>query len=645
MDCSGIPVVILAGGKGTRMGNLTAAVPKPMVPLAGKPILDHQIELAGRYGLRDIIILTGHLGDVIESHYGDGSRYGVSIRYNRESKPLGTAGSVREIASWLDRDFFVWYGDTIMDIDLPSMLAFHHRHKPAGTLLVHPNDHPYDSDILEMDDNARISAFHPKPRDEHAYVHNLVNAALYILSPTVFDFMEQDTFTDFARDIFPKMISGGTPLYAYKTPEYIKDVGTPHRLAEVEADMRSGKIARLNKRYPRAAVFFDRDGVINEEVDCLSDIDQFRLLDRVPQAVKLINSSEYLAVAVTNQPAVAKGFLDEPRLDAIHAKMETLLGCHGAYFDGIYYCPHHPHKGFEGERPELKIECDCRKPNTGMIGRACADMHIDAEKSFMIGDRTVDIQTGINAGMRTILLRQGYAGSDGMYDCTPDYTFSDLYEAADFIVQRYPKLAALCSDLIGTYVTPVFEADPAASPVIAIGGLARSGKSTLASVMYDVLCRKGIDAQRLSLDAWILDHRYRTGSMDVRQRFDYETMCADLEQILHNQPVMLNRYDARTRTVTPRAERFQLNAGQALVIDGCLALDVDCIQTTAALRVYTAIAEPVRKDRFYDFYRYKGLPESEVDDLYAQRQIDESPVVSATQNCAHRVIDMEDFLR
>ena len=137
------------------------------------------------------------------------------------------------------------------------------------------------------------------------------------------------------------------------------------------------------------------------------------MLSDVPDAIKKINSSEYLTIIVTNQPVIARGEVTIEELNNIHNKMETLLGYSGAYIDGLYYCPHHPDKGFEGERKEYKIECNCRKPKPGMLLKAADEYNIDLSDSWMIGDSKNDILCGKNAGCKT-----GYIGKEADFDCT-----------------------------------------------------------------------------------------------------------------------------------------------------------------------------------------------------------------------------------
>lgn len=433
-------LIILAGGKGTRMGELARQLPKPMIPIAGKPLLEHQIDLARRYGITDVILLTGYLGDVIEDYFGDGAEFGVRIRYHREASPLGTAGALKEIESWIDDDFLVFYGDIVMDVDLERLTAFHRAHRPLATLVVHPNNHPHDSDLLAMDAAGRITGFFPKARRADASYRNLVNAALYVLSPELLRAIPSGQFADLGRDIFPALVQGGAPVFGYNTPEYLADVGTPERFCKVEADLRSGQVARRNGARPRPAVFLDRDGVLNVERGHINRPEDLELLPGVAEAVRRLNAAGYLTVVVTNQSNVAKGFCSEEQLERIHARLETLLGQEHAWLDRIYYCPHHPHKGFAGERAELKTVCTCRKPSPGMIHRATEELNIDLAQSFLVGDRASDIEAGQAAGLTTFLVGNGAGSPDGLGAVRPDYVCDDL-AAAVAIVQSQGQRA------------------------------------------------------------------------------------------------------------------------------------------------------------------------------------------------------------
>lgn len=396
-------LVIIAGGKGTRLG--LKNIPKPMCPINEKPLLQYQVELAKRYGIDEIFILSGHLSHVIIDYFGDGSRFGVKIHHIVEPYPLGTAGSLKLIEDKLSERFLVFYGDVVMDFDISSFIEFDsYDTETLGTLLVHPGNHPYDSDLVEVNSKDEITGFLPKPHPKDLLYRNLNNAAVYILSPKIFHYITKDKNLDFGKDIFPKLVTEGQRLRAYDTPEFIRDMGTPERLKVIEKDVISGLVSSLNKNIPRKAIFLDRDGTINENMDTYPTVEGFKLLPGVAEAIRMINESHYLAVVVTNQPMVAKGFLTTKMLENIHKKMETLLGEEGAYVDRIYFCPHHPEKGFVGEIQDLKIDCDCRKPKPGMLLQAACALNIDLANSWMIGDSQIDIEAGKKAGCKTLLV-------------------------------------------------------------------------------------------------------------------------------------------------------------------------------------------------------------------------------------------------
>lgn len=256
-------VVIIAGGQGTRISSVNNEIPKAMIPVAGKPVLEYQVELAIRYGLTDFIFVIGYLGNVIKDYFGDGSKWNITITYYHEQVPLGTAGAISQIAHLLAEDFFMFYGDTVMDIALDEMLKFHKEHQSEATLFIHPNDHPYDSDIVEIDAEARLRQLHIKPHPEGFVSRNLVNASLFILSPRVIDYIPKGQKVNFEKHVFPKCLAEGMRMYGYVSAEYIKDMGTPDRYEKVCQDVISGKVLHLNKMYSRRAVFLDRDGVIN----------------------------------------------------------------------------------------------------------------------------------------------------------------------------------------------------------------------------------------------------------------------------------------------------------------------------------------------------------------------------------------------
>jgi D,D-heptose 1,7-bisphosphate phosphatase len=390
-------IVIIAGGKGTRIASVSTDIPKAMIPVDGKPVLEYQLEMAKRYGYNDFIFIIGHLGEQIEDYFGDGSQWDVSISYYKEIAPLGTAGALAYLTDQLTDDFFVFYGDTVMDFDMNEMLQYHKKKHADATLFVHPNDHPYDSDIVDLDKNNRIRCFYSKPHSDSFVSRNIVNAALFIFTPKILKTIEKGVKCHIEKTILPQCLSAGMNLYGYISPEYIKDMGTPERYYSVCEDLISGKVSKLNKSNPRPAIFLDRDGVINKEVDLLYKLEQLELIEGAAEAIRYINKKGYLAIIITNQPVIARNLCSIEELEYIHAKLETMLGKEGAYINAIYYCPHHPDAGYPEERKEYKIKCNCRKPAPGMLLKAATDFNINMSESYMIGDHASDVLAGQNA--------------------------------------------------------------------------------------------------------------------------------------------------------------------------------------------------------------------------------------------------------
>ena len=397
--------VIMAGGKGTRVASVSRDIPKPMLPVNGKPVLEHQIACLQRQGITDIILSIGHLGDQIQAYFGDGSRFGVHIRYLREAVPLGTAGALYDLKGSVDEDFFLINGDLIFDVDLHRLMAFHKAAQAAATLLGHPNDHPYDSGVILADAQGRVSGWLTK-EDERGWYRNCVNAGIHVLSPALLEKLDAPRKTDLDRELLKPLIPTGK-VYVCRTPEYVKDMGTPERIAQVERDLQTGLVERKNLRQRQRAVFLDRDGTINRHVGFLRRPEEFQLLEGAAEAIRRINRSGYLAIVVTNQPVIARGEVTWEGLEEIHRKMETLLGREGAYLDDLFICPHHPDRGFPGEVPAYKMDCGCRKPKPGLLLQVAEKYHIDLPGSWMVGDQLQDAQAGEAAGCRAVTLAGG----------------------------------------------------------------------------------------------------------------------------------------------------------------------------------------------------------------------------------------------
>ena len=397
----------MAGGKGTRITSIASDIPKPMISICGKPVLQHEIECLRDQGFKDIIITVSYMADTIIDYFKDGSGFGVSIEYFVEKEPLGNAGALFRIKDKLTDDFLLLNADSLFNIDFNRFVRYHEEKGGLVTLFTHPNSHPYDSGLLFCDDNKSVIRWLSKEDDRPTWYKNRVNAGLHVINKKVLEVVIDTPKIDLDRQLL-KPLAGSGQMFAYDSPEYVKDMGTPDRYYAVCKDFEKGLIQNKNLCNKQKAIFLDRDGTINNYVGFLRHIDDFELIDGVAEAIRRINNSGYLAIVVTNQPVIARGEVSLEELNEIHNKLETLLGKEGAYIDGLYYCPHHPHKGYEGERTEYKIECDCRKPKPGMLLKAAEDFNIDLSRSWMIGDDENDVLAGQNAGCKTIRLNKDY---------------------------------------------------------------------------------------------------------------------------------------------------------------------------------------------------------------------------------------------
>lgn len=577
-------VAILAGGQGTRLKERTGSLPKPMALIRGRPVLEHQMELCKRDGFTRIALLVHYEHETIRAHFGDGTAFGVALHYCIEREARGTAGALLDALPALDDRFVVLYGDTYADVDLRAIWSTHENAAASATLLLHPNDHPHDSDLVEVDAGGRVIAVHPYPHPHDVPHRNLVNAALYVMERRpLAGVIPADRKTDIAKHTFPAMLSSGLRLQAHITPEYIKDMGTPDRLDKVERDILAGLPERLSTRFPRTAVFLDRDGTINVEVNHLSRPEQLELLPGVPQAVRALNRAGVLAICITNQPVVARGEVTMSGLQRIHAKLDHLLGESNAYLDGLYVCPHHPDRGFPGEVSELKIQCECRKPRTGLFDQAIRDLGIDRRESWMVGDTTSDIAAGRRAGLRTVLLRTGIAGADRKHPCDPDFIAPDLGAAVEWILHGHASVARQLFEVCGEAVT---------ARLVLIGGPERSGKTSTARVLREIMATAGRVAHVICLDAWLRPAATDGQQAGVLSRYDMEAAGKSLL------PLLLAR--DRWSACIPQLQWDSLRSigpDDLVIVEGVTALMDDALLARASVRIYVDTPAEIQRQR------------------------------------------------
>lgn len=619
--------IILAGGKGTRLGKLTEEIPKPMLKLVGKPLMEYHIELLKRYGITDVFITVNYLKDSIIEHFGQGEKFGVNIQYFEEKEPLGTVGGVKGLEDQLSEDFLVIYGDVMVEMDLKRLIDFHHLNKSSATLVLHPNDHPYDSDLVAVDKKDKVTAFIPKPHSNDKYYANLVNAGVYLLNKKVLKFIEPNKKADFGSDIFPILVNQ-LPFYGYNTPEYMKDMGTPDRLVKVEEAIISGKVFRRNLEQKQKAIFLDRDGVINDDTEFIKSPKEMRLLPGTSDAVSLINKSEYLAIVATNQSVIARNLCTEEGLHEIHSKMETDLGTDHAYLDKIYYCPHHPDKGFPDENPIYKIDCDCRKPKPGMLLQAAEKYNIELSESYMIGDHERDIQAGKAAGCITV----GVATGKGFKKTITksDYFFPNLKEAVDFIIREpYKNTAQIVLETIDKSGKSPF--------IIAVGGNSQSGKTTFSAYLKQFLIQQGKHVLKIDLDDWILPKDERKSTHDVMHNFQQDKLTSDLKRIMKGGMIELEGY-AKIEGNKPVPVNYLLKQENVIIIEGVIGLALPYLLEIADLKIFKSIEENSHKDRIMKYFHWKGYSSEESEQRYVLRKSSEYDFISSTYKNADLTI-------
>ncbi len=433
--------VIMAGGKGTRISSVASDIPKPMIDLCGKPILERQLECLKKQGIKEVILVIGHLGEKIVEYFGDGSLLGMKISYIKEEVPLGTAGGlyyIKDVYGSYSKDepILLINGDLVFDINIGRFYKFHKEKKADITLFTHPNNHPYDSALIVTDHEGKIIEWLNK-EDPRGDYKNRVNAGIHILEPRILQdiwSVDKPVKLDLDRDIIKQGINDkNLKAYAYDSPEYVKDMGTPDRYAQVCKAFMNGIVEKKSLLKKQKAIFFDRDGTINEHpggIYFITKPEKMTLIPGVAQAISRVNDSGYLAIVVTNQPVIARGDCTFEELELIHNRMERLLGDEGAYLDDIIFCPHHPDKGFEGERPEYKIQCECRKPKPGMLFKMAEKYNIDLSESYMIGDSKSDMLAGKMAGCSNCYINKDCSEADEVFY---NYCTHNLTNAVDWI--------------------------------------------------------------------------------------------------------------------------------------------------------------------------------------------------------------------
>jgi histidinol-phosphate phosphatase family protein len=630
---------IVAGGLGTRAAEMTGdRLPKALLPVGGIPIIFRQLRVLRREGVAGVSILAGHLGDRLQAALApEAAALGLTLQIIVERTPLGTAGCL----SALDRvteETLIVYGDMLFDVALASLQEFHRHQHALLTIVVHPNDHPRTSDLI-IEDDGLVKAILPYGRPRENDHRNLVPTGLYLASANFFPSIEPGVKTDMIRDLLPALVASGARVAAYNTPEYLRDVGTPARHALAERDLAAGRVEAQNNAHRRSAIFFDCDGVLNDEPGVQGAVspDDVRIIPGAGAAVRRAHEAGRITVAVTNRPQVAKGFVTFEGLSHILGRLEALLAEDGGVLDRLYFCPHHPEGGFAGEISALKVRCECRKPGTLLLQRAVADLPIDQRRSALIGDSLRDIGAARAFGIWAYGVRTGagcrdterYRRETGTPPI-PDLMFQTVSEAVDFDIEygglAAPVVAAI-RGLMDRKQTPV---------LVGVCGRSRSGKSVMAHAIVRSLTEQDVTSLHVRLDDWIVPAADRgpNCSSEARNRVN---AFPDLIKALHaGATVRAPGYDSATRSAGA-AVTYDPAGRSVIVLDGTFA-GHQSIRSTLDFTVFAMVPAELQRARFAAFYRWKGLDENAIEALWRERAADEWPVVDAQRDSTDFVL-------
>ena len=235
--------VVMAGGEGSRLRPLTIGRPKPMVPIVNKPVMQHILELLKRHGFTDIVVTLQYMADYIQDYFGNGQTYGVKLQYAIEEAPLGTAGSVRNASAYLDGTdpILVISGDALTDFDLPRIVQWHRQRQALATMVLYRVPNPLEYGVIVTDDEGRVTRLHEKPSWGEV-MSDTVNTGIYIFDPAILDVIEPGHNADWSKDIFPRLLEKGAPLYGYVAEGYWCDIGNLTEYRRAAADVLSGRV-------------------------------------------------------------------------------------------------------------------------------------------------------------------------------------------------------------------------------------------------------------------------------------------------------------------------------------------------------------------------------------------------------------------
>jgi len=597
--------VILAGGIGTRLRPLTYKIPKPMIKLNNRPFLEYLIDLLKENEIKEIILLLGYLPDKIKEYFGDGSNFGIKIRYSVGDVSFETGKRIKNAQELLDDNFLLMYCDNYLPLNLKKLVEYHDNHNVLATVTIYTNKDNFTKSNMKVNDKGYVILY-DKGRQER----NLsgVDIGFFIVNKKVLELMPDTNFS-FEKEILPELIKK-KQLAGYLTDHRYYSIGNLERLPVTEKFLQ-----------PKKVIFLDRDGVINKKApkaDYVKNWGEFEFLPGSIEAISLLTKSGYNIYIISNQAGIARGMMTTDNLKEIHQNMTNEIEKNGGKISGIYYCPHGWDEG-----------CECRKPKPGMFFQAAREHHIDLTKAIFIGDDERDIQAGNAAGCKTILV-------------TPE---NDLLKVVKSLVKLSPKARYVNHEKLFDCLLNAYTKLNKKRFIVLIGGCAQSGKTVLAEKIKKELRKRNINCIVVSLDNWLLGLDKRKGDETVRERFQYKKISEAITQIKKGNKVYAPIYDPKTRLIVSKKSLNPIYVNNGIcIVDGVVALDIKELRNISDFNIFVDVDDDIREKRLMKFYiDYKNCTADESEKLIKARELEEVPTIKKTMNYADVIYKSGEF--
>lgn len=392
--CTSRQLVILVGGKGTRLGSLTQNTPKPLMQIdEHRVFLDFLLDGVLRQGFRHVVMIAGHLGEQVAERYAHRRIWGADIDVLIEPEPMGTAGALAFAEQALADRFILMNGDTIFDTNIRAIDALLSNTPDAVCSMgLREIDDVSRYGAVDVDDDGHVLRFQEKNADAERK-SGVINAGIYALRRSVLDLIP-DRPTSLEQDVLPVLTDRGQ-IVGVTSSGYFLDIGLPETLQQAQKE--------LTNR-PRPVIFFDRDGVLNIDHGYIHSPDKWEWVPGAMDAIKAANDAGIAVVVVTNQAGVARGYYGEPDIWRLHHHIQQQLNLRGAFIDQFFYCPDHPDAVVDSYRAPAPLG---RKPSPAMLSRAIRQLQLDANRAIFVGDQQSDMDAAAGIGIPGLLFQGG----------------------------------------------------------------------------------------------------------------------------------------------------------------------------------------------------------------------------------------------